>query len=57
MEEIFIKFHIDANSFHWYETSRLKCAMVQGELTFSWINQAGWVHEVVGGIIKTWLGS
>jgi hypothetical protein len=57
MEEIFIKFHIDANSFHWYETSRLKCAMVQGELTFSWINQAGWVHEVVGGIIKTWLRS
>jgi hypothetical protein len=35
MEGIFNKFHADANSFDWYETSRSIRALARVEVTFS----------------------
>jgi hypothetical protein len=57
MEEIFIKFHADADSFHWYETSRPKQALAWVEMTFSWIDRTGWVHKVACELIMTHLKS
>jgi hypothetical protein len=56
MDETFIKFHADADSFHWCETSRSKQALAWAEMTFFWIDRTGWVHEVTFEIITTWLG-
>jgi hypothetical protein len=41
---MFIKFHVDADSFHCYETSRPICALARLEVTFYWVNHVGWVH-------------
>jgi hypothetical protein len=52
---MFIKFHVDADSFHCYETSRPICALARLEVTFYWVNHIGWVHEEACEIITSWL--
>jgi hypothetical protein len=57
MEKTFIKFHADADNYLWCETSRPKRALARVKITFSWIDQTWWVHEVVCEIITIGLKS
>jgi hypothetical protein len=57
MEKTFSKFHGGPDSFLWCETSRLKWALVQVKMTFSWIGWTKWVHKVVCEILTIWLES
>jgi hypothetical protein len=57
MEKVFIKLHVDADSFHWCDTSRLKQSLARVEMTFFWMDRTGWVHKVAGELITTWLKS
>jgi hypothetical protein len=38
-------------------TSKLKRSSAQSEMTFSWKDQTGWIHEIACKIMTTWLGS
>jgi hypothetical protein len=38
-------------------TSRLKWSSARSGMTFSWKDRTGWIHEIAGKIMTTWLSS